>query len=71
MEKEFKFKTTINCGGCVAKVTPVLDEAEGIQEWKVDTDDPDKILTVKSNGITEDKVIEKIKSRGFKIESIQ
>lgn len=71
MEKEFKFKTTINCGGCVAKVTPVMDEAEGIQEWKVDTDNPDKILTVKSNGITEDKVIEKIKSRGFKIESLQ
>lgn len=71
MEKEFKFKTTINCGGCTAKVTPVLDEAEGIQEWKVDTDNPDKILTVKSNGITEDKVIEKIKSRGFEIESIQ
>ncbi|GGB67125.1 hypothetical protein GCM10007424_03900 [Flavobacterium suaedae] len=71
MEKEFKFKTTINCGGCVAKVTPVLDEAEGIQEWKVDTDNPDKILTVKSNGITEDRVIEKIKSRGFKIEPIQ
>ena len=71
MEKEFKFKTTINCGGCVAKVTPVLDEAEGVQEWKVDTDNPDKILTVKSNGITEDKVIEKIKSRGFKIEPVK
>lgn len=71
MEKKFKFKTTINCGGCVAKVTPVLDETEGIQDWKIDTGNPDKVLTVKSNGITENKVTEIIKSKGFNIEPIQ
>ncbi len=25
-----KFKTNINCGGCVAKVTPELNATEGI-----------------------------------------
>lgn len=63
--KEFLFKTTLNCGGCVSKVQADLDSTEGIEEWHVDTDNPDKILTVKSDGITEDEVIGIIKSKGF------
>lgn len=31
--KEFQFKTNINCGGCVASVKPHLDSAEGVCEW--------------------------------------
>lgn len=65
-----KFKTNINCGGCVAKVTPVLDAKEGITAWKVDTTDKDKILSVNAHGITADEVIETIKQTGFKIESM-
>ena len=70
MNKEMKFKTTINCGGCVAKVTPLLNSAEGIESWNVDTDNPDKILTVKADGITEDIVMETVKKAGFKIEPV-
>ena len=29
--KTFTFKTNINCGGCIAKVTPFLDEVKGIK----------------------------------------
>ncbi|HKO75869.1 MAG TPA: cation transporter [Flavobacterium sp.] len=49
-EKEtFVFKTNINCGGCVAKVTPVLDTTDGIETWTVDTTNKDKILSVTAN----------------------
>jgi len=41
-----KFKTNINCGGCIKAVTPHLDKAEGVKSWSVDTVNPDKILTV-------------------------
>lgn len=68
--KEFKFKTSINCGGCIAKVKPALDKAEGLNNWHVDTDNADKILTVSSEGITLDEVVEIVKSKGFNIESI-
>ena len=27
-----KFTTNINCGGCIAKVTPFLDNKEGIEK---------------------------------------
>ncbi|MGE9311112.1 heavy-metal-associated domain-containing protein [Niabella sp. CJ426] len=68
--KEFQFKTNINCGGCVASVKPHLDNAEGVCHWSVDTANKDKVLTVKSTGITEEEVIETIQKAGFKIEPV-
>jgi copper chaperone len=65
-----QFKTNINCGGCIAKVTPFLNEEQGIIEWKVDTNNPNKILTVQKEGITENEIIATVKEAGFKIEPI-
>jgi copper chaperone len=67
-DKNFQFKTNINCGGCVTKVTPFLNDAEGVCHWDVDTTNKDKVLTVKSDGITEQEVIEAVQKAGFKIE---
>lgn len=44
-----KFKTNIKCGGCVATVTPVLNNIPEIAKWEVDIDNPEKILTVEAN----------------------
>lgn len=68
--KTFTFKTNINCGGCIAKVTPFLDEVKGISNWNVDTENKNKILTVVSGGITESEVINTVQKAGFKIETI-
>lgn len=65
------FKTNINCGSCVAKVTPALDAAEGICHWGVDTTTKDKILSVHSEGITAAEVIEVVKRSGFSIAEIK
>lgn len=65
-----KFKTNINCGGCVAKVTPFLNKQEGIASWKVDTENPDKILTVESTSTPATEVITTLEKIGFKAESI-
>lgn len=70
MNTELKFKTTINCGGCVAKVTPLLNKIEGVENWSVNTDNPDKILTVKTDSATEEKITGAVKSAGFKIEKL-
>lgn len=64
-----KFKTNINCGACVNKVTPVLNSDTNISQWNVDTQHPDKILTVEGN-ITADKVVESLKNIGYKAEEI-
>lgn len=66
--KNLQFKTNLNCSSCVSKVTADLDSAEGINNWNVDTTNSDKILTVASEGITEQEVIEIIQKKGFKAE---
>ena len=68
--KIIRFKTNINCGGCVSTVKPHLDNAEGICHWDVDTTNKDKILSVHSEGITEDQVLEIVKKAGYKAESL-
>jgi copper chaperone len=68
--KNFQFKTNINCGGCVASVKPHLDNAQGICHWQVDTTNKDKVLTVKSEGMTEQEIIDTVKKVGFTIEPL-
>ncbi|OJW77917.1 MAG: hypothetical protein BGO69_10715 [Bacteroidetes bacterium 46-16] len=70
MEK-LKFKTNINCSGCIAAVTPHLNKAEGIKNWEVDTDNPDKVLTVEVEGIDAEDVTETIEKAGFKATEIE
>lgn len=63
-----KFKTTINCGGCVATVTPHLNQIKGIEKWSVDTTNPQKILTVETSVTKPEVIIEKLKEAGYKAE---
>jgi copper chaperone len=69
-DKVMKFKTNINCGNCIAKVTPKLDESAGIGRWEVDTASPDRILSVHSGEITENDIIKAVGLAGFKAESL-
>ncbi|TDQ76360.1 heavy-metal-associated domain-containing protein [Sphingobacterium yanglingense] len=68
--QKFQFKTNINCGGCVTKVTPHLDNVEGITSWEVDTANKDKVLTVSTDSLSAEKVAELVKQAGFNIEQI-
>lgn len=68
--KSLQFKTNINCGGCVTAVTPHLDNADGVCEWEVDTVNKDKILTVKTDDLTEEQVIAIVNKAGFKADSL-
>ncbi len=70
MDTTLKFKTNINCGGCVAKVTPFLNDADGVCHWEVDTANKEKVLTVHSEGITEEEIVAVVKEAGFKAELI-
>ncbi|WP_413533528.1 heavy-metal-associated domain-containing protein [Empedobacter brevis] len=67
---EFKFKTNINCDSCIKSVKPFLDEAVGENNWKVDTTDERKILTVLTNE-DEEEIIEAVTDAGFIIQKIE
>jgi copper chaperone CopZ len=64
-----KFKTNIKCSGCVANVTPFLNEAVGENNWEVDYNDPSKVLKVVGETDNE-KVIKAIEKAGYKAEKI-
>ena len=64
-----KFKTTIKCSGCVAKVTPFLNEALGEDNWEVDFNNPSKILTVVGEK-DETKIIQAVEKAGCKAEAV-
>lgn len=63
-----KFKTNINCGGCLAAVSPALNKVAGQNNWTVDTSVPEKILTVKTENTAEIELA--VRSAGFSIERI-
>lgn len=66
-----KFKTNINCGGCIAAVTPTLNTLEGVNKWEVDTTTSNKILSIQTeNGLTANEVVESLKKRGYQAQKI-
>ncbi len=65
-----QFKTNIMCGSCIAKVTPMLNETLGENNWKVDTQNPKKILTVSTVEININKIINAVERAGYKAEKI-
>jgi copper chaperone len=68
--KKYQFKTNINCGGCVAKVTPFLNAENEIKNWSVDTQNPSKVLTVETENLTDERVREIVRNAGFKAENL-
>ncbi|WP_347158888.1 heavy-metal-associated domain-containing protein [Pontibacter chitinilyticus] len=68
--KTYKFKTTINCGGCVKAVTPHLNKLEGVENWQVDTNNPDKVLEVTTDSLDANTIKNTVEKAGFKAEKI-
>jgi len=66
-----KFKTNIKCGGCIATVTPYLDALSGLDKWEVDTNVPEKILTVTAEDQSlKSTVVETLKKAGYEAQLI-
>jgi len=65
--KVLQFKTNINCGNCVRAVTGFLNDVEGVHIWRVDTDNPEKILTVEGDEVTAEAIMEAVEDAGFDV----
>lgn len=65
-----KFKTNIMCGSCIEKVTPQLNKVIGENNWKVDTTNPQKILSVTNESLNSKEVINAVQAAGYKAEAI-
>ncbi|MEQ8360120.1 MAG: heavy metal transport/detoxification protein [Cytophagales bacterium] len=65
-----KFNSTIKCTGCLAKVTPYLDELAGDNNWEIDLKNPNKVLTVKTMGISAEAISQAVEAAGYSAKSI-
>jgi len=63
----WKLKTNLNCGNCVAAVTPHLNSEPNIRHWSVATDDPRKILTVEGDQISLQRIEQLVAASGFRV----
>ena len=63
--KTLKFKTNINCGNCLSKVSPKLNEQTGIESWEVDLTDPDRTLTVVTQDLEPEAIKKAVLKAGF------
>ena len=64
-----QFKTTINCANCLRAVTPALNAEPAITAWQVDTNNPDKILTVTTT-LPADQVVALVEEAGFSAQPV-
>jgi copper chaperone len=64
-----QFKTNIKCSGCIATVTPVLNELVGEDNWEVDLQSPDKILTVSTEQAGKQEIKQAIEKAGYRAET--
>lgn len=64
-----KFKTNVNCGHCLAKITPYLNAVSDIDNWFVDLASEDKILTTEGS-MTAEMVVEALNLAGYRAELI-
>jgi copper chaperone CopZ len=66
-----QFKTTIKCSGCIEKVTPYLNETAGENNWEVDLQNPQKVLTIpNADKLQSSEVVDALAKAGYKAEKI-
>ena len=66
-----KFKTNIKCSGCVGKATPYLDKVAGEENWSVDLDNPEKVLTISADDdLSAEEIIQTVQEAGYKAEQL-
>jgi len=68
--KTVRYKTNINCEGCLKSVSPFLNQLDNIDTWKVDIENPEKILEVNLEDEDTATVTDAVKKAGFEIEEI-
>ncbi|MEM9831335.1 MAG: hypothetical protein AAF944_11905 [Bacteroidota bacterium] len=69
--KTYKFKTNINCGNCVKAVTPQLNKLDKLENWQINTNHPDRILTALTNHNSPEPILQAVVKAGFNAELVE
>jgi copper chaperone len=66
-----KFKTNVTSSQEVSALSPFLNEESAISRWKLDTESPDKVLSVSGHELDPQRVKNLVEKAGYKAEVIQ
>jgi len=61
-------KTDLHCGSCVEKVEPILLSDSNIEEYTIDLEHPDKVISIKGKGLKSQDLISKFQEAGYHAE---
>ncbi len=65
-----KYRTNINCPNCIRAVSGFLNEVGGVTSWEVDTESPEKVLTVRGENLDRAAIEEAVEEAGFDLSPI-
>ncbi len=65
-----KFKTNIKCDGCIATVTPILDQAVGAGNWSVDLGSPLRTLALSNVAVSPNEIKARLATVGYQADEI-
>lgn len=68
--EQIKLKTDLSCRHCIMKVEPVLKAEKGIISYSIDLENPDKTVTIESDGANIDQLLKDFKKAGYHAEVI-
>lgn len=60
-----KFNTNLKCSGCIAKIKPLLDKIPEIEQWSVNLNTPQRILTVQLKSGQPSLIIKTLQQAGY------
>lgn len=63
--KKLLFKTNIQCENCLSKVSPKLNEQQGIHTWQVNLKDDHRTLTVETEALNPEDIQKAVLKAGF------
>ena len=68
--KKLLFKTNIQCGNCLSKVSTKLNEQSEIHTWQVDLQDPNRTLTVETETLEPEDIRKAVLKAGFIVTAV-
>lgn len=61
-------KTDLHCSSCVNTIEPILSGDKNIDEYNIDLEHPDKLITIKGSNINVAKIVSEIRKAGYAAE---
>lgn len=52
----------------MANATPFLNDVAGANNWEVDVQNPDKVLTILTDGVAPEVIVQAVQNAGYRAE---